>query len=97
MVRFLRLAFFCLHNLRLNQVLDGIGYSFGIFVKPLEEHFDGAGKGKISLVRFFFSVVHDNFSSLDSGWEHPGWLHYAGRTNILRDGEQVWTPIDMHW
>merc|ERR1719400_81753 len=33
-----------------NMVLDGIGYSFGIFVKPLEAHFEGAGKGKISLV-----------------------------------------------
>ena len=79
-----------------NQVLDGIGYSFGIFVKPLEAHFEGAGKGKISLVRFFFSIDHVNFSSLDSGWKHPGWLHYAGRTYILRDGEQVWTPINMH-
>ena len=40
------------------QVLDGIGYSFGIFVKPLEAHFEGAGKGKISLVRIFFSIFH---------------------------------------
>jgi len=33
-----------------NMVLDGIGYSFGIFLEPLEKHFEGAGKGKISLV-----------------------------------------------
>ena len=32
------------------MVLDGIGYSFGIFLEPLEKHFEGAGKGKISLV-----------------------------------------------
>merc|ERR1712130_482093 len=30
------------------------------------------------------------------GREHPGRLHYAGRTYILRDGEQVWTTINMH-
>ena len=54
MVRF---SFFrCLNVTMPNQVLDGIGYSFGIFVKPLEAHFEGAGKGKISLVRFFFSI-----------------------------------------
>ena len=42
------------------------------------------------------SASFDNVSSLQSGWKHPGWLHYAGRTYILRYGEQVWTPINMH-
>merc|ERR1719264_2454688 len=32
-----------------NMVLDGIGYSFGILLKPLMEHY-GAGKGLMSLV-----------------------------------------------
>ena len=31
------------------MVLDGIGYSFGILLKPLMEHF-GVGKGLMSLV-----------------------------------------------
>ena len=32
-----------------NMVLDGIGYSFGILLKPLMEHY-GEGKGVISMV-----------------------------------------------
>jgi len=33
-----------------NMVLDGIAYSFGIFLEPLQKHFEGTGKGTISLV-----------------------------------------------
>jgi len=33
-----------------NMVLDGIAYSFGIFVKPLEQHFTGTGKAEIAMV-----------------------------------------------
>ena len=32
-----------------------------------------------------------------SGWEHLGRFHHACGTNILCHGEQVWTPIDLHW
>ena len=32
-----------------NMVLDGIGYSFGILLKPLMDHY-GEGKGMISMV-----------------------------------------------
>ena len=32
-----------------NMVLDGIGYSFGILLKPLMEHY-GEGTGMISMV-----------------------------------------------
>jgi len=33
-----------------NMVLDGIAYSFGIFLKPLQKHFEGESTGTISLV-----------------------------------------------
>ena len=39
----------CSASFLCNMVLDGIGYSFGILLKPLMEHF-GVGKGLMSLV-----------------------------------------------
>jgi len=33
-----------------NMVLDGIGYSFGILLEPLQEYYKGTGKGTISMV-----------------------------------------------
>ena len=38
-----------------NMVLDGIGYSFGILLEPLMDHYD-AGKGMISMVDLLLVV-----------------------------------------
>jgi hypothetical protein len=39
------------------QVLDGIAYSFGIFLNPLQDHFVGTKKGTISMVSSALSML----------------------------------------
>ena len=39
-----------------NMVLDGIGYSFGILLTPLMDHY-GVGKGLMSLVGLPSSII----------------------------------------
>ena len=42
----------------LSQVLDGIGYSFGLFMEPLQQHFGCVGKGTIAMVSLDLEIRH---------------------------------------